>query len=395
MNRRTRRSLIVDAARAAVVTPFLPRVAAGSARQAAAPGNPLGDRWPQPDERYFYGRAADRREMQRTNASVTPGDVDGFVRAWSSLVDREQAQAAAAALARRPVTARDRLLRAANYQSQIQNLHLRLGRFDEWREAHALMRVLFDRAWQAGPAPFERVELPFEGGRLAGFFFPAPGPRATRRPAVLELNGIDHHKERIFFRSDWIPYADRGLHYLTIDGPGQGESLARGVHLRPDSEVAARVALDHLAGREDVDASRLGVFGTSFGGYFAPRAATDGRVRAMASRSSVFDPAEDAFDFSPALREHLRMLVGAPSLDEARRALARFSLRDVAPSIGCPVFVTHGSRDTVVSVASARKLEAALTAAGTRVQIVEGAGHNPGDESEIEQIDWLAQRLGA
>ena len=29
------------------------------------------------------------------------------------------------------------------------------------------------------------------------------------------------------------------------------------------------------------------------------------------------------------------------------------------------------------------------------IRIVEGAGHNPGAESEIDQIDWVAKSLGA
>jgi fermentation-respiration switch protein FrsA (DUF1100 family) len=113
----------------------------------------------------------------------------------------------------------------------------------------------------------------------------------------------------------------------------------------------------------------------------------------MASRSSVFDALEDAFDFCPMIREQLRLLLGVATLEEARGRLRPFTLRDLASKIHCPVFITHGSRDDTVSVASARKFDAAIAASEKRVLIVEGAGHNPGDDSEIEQIDWIAEKL--
>jgi pimeloyl-ACP methyl ester carboxylesterase len=113
----------------------------------------------------------------------------------------------------------------------------------------------------------------------------------------------------------------------------------------------------------------------------------------MASRASVFDALEDAFDFCPMIREQLRLLLGAATLEDARDRLKAFTLRDLAPKIRCPVFITHGSRDDIVSVASAKKFDAAIVARDKHVVIVEGAGHNPGDESETEQIDWIAEKL--
>jgi dipeptidyl aminopeptidase/acylaminoacyl peptidase len=393
----SRRRMLGSVAMLGAVAPALSGADVDGMQRPGRDASPIGNRWPQPDERYFYGRAADRREMQRLNTQITPGDVEGFKAAWTAAADQHEQRAARAATAGRHVTARDHFATAATYHSQVQNLFLRLGRRDAMVEGHDRMTAAFKRAWHKVDPPFEAVEIPFGGTSLPGLFFRAHGNGSAPAPVIVELNGIDHIKERIYFRSQWIPYVERGLNYLTFDGPGQGESLAkRGILLRPDSETAASAAIDFVAKRPDVDTKRIGVFGTSFGGYFAPRAAaTDARIKAMASRASVFDALEDAFDFCPMIREQLRLLLGVATLEEARDRLRPFTLRDLAPKIRCPVFITHGSRDDIVSVASARKFEAAIVARDKRVAIVEGAGHNPGDESETEQIDWIAEKLRA
>src|SRR5258708_22943038 len=66
----------------------------------------------------------------------------------------------------------------------------------------------------------------------------------------------------------------RGISVLCVDQPGSGEALRLknlpGVY---DSERWASRAVDYLETRSDVDKSRIGMFGLSLGGYFAPRAA--------------------------------------------------------------------------------------------------------------------------
>jgi hypothetical protein len=78
--------------------------------------------------------------------------------------------------------------------------------------------------------------------------------------------------------------AARGYRVLTFDYRGQGGSDGPRGRLAPREQIEDAVhALEYLAQRPDVDASRLGIYGTSFGGGIAAMAARrSGRPRAVA-----------------------------------------------------------------------------------------------------------------
>src|SRR5437660_470673 len=77
-------------------------------------------------------------------------------------------------------------------------------------------------------------------------------------------------------------YLARGMATLSLDGPGQGEGGYGEGRMRPDYEAAVTAALDHLAGRDDLDMGRVGAIGISLGGHYAPRAAAgEPRLRAV------------------------------------------------------------------------------------------------------------------
>jgi 2,6-dihydroxypseudooxynicotine hydrolase len=71
-----------------------------------------------------------------------------------------------------------------------------------------------------------------------------------------------------------------GMATLAVDGPGQGEG-EYDFAIRGDYEVAVKAVIDVVETRNDVDASRLGIWGVSLGGYSAPRAAAcEPRIKA-------------------------------------------------------------------------------------------------------------------
>src|ERR1700704_6459480 len=96
-------------------------------------------------------------------------------------------------------------------------------------------------------------------------------PAAVDRPPVLlMIPGLDSVKEELQATADY--FLRRGIATLAIDGPGQGETeFAR--NIEPAYEKPAGAAIDWLEGRHDVDASRIGVYGVSLGGYYAVRVA--------------------------------------------------------------------------------------------------------------------------
>ena len=136
----------------------------------------------------------------------------------------------------------------------------------------------------------EFLEIPYQDGPLPALFIPARGARSPA-PTVIVFDGMDNCKEMsILFAG--LEFAKRGFNTLSIDGPGQGESLRlRGLHARHDYEVPAAAAYDAMAARPDVDPASIFVMGYSFGGYYAARiAAREPRLKgAIALTSGHWD----------------------------------------------------------------------------------------------------------
>jgi esterase FrsA len=81
-------------------------------------------------------------------------------------------------------------------------------------------------------------------------------------PAVLVMCGADVFKEDRGWAAEMA--LEDGLASLVMDGPGTGENP---FPWDPASVKAWMAAIDYLAARPEVDASRIGAFGISRGGY--------------------------------------------------------------------------------------------------------------------------------
>jgi hypothetical protein len=83
------------------------------------------------------------------------------------------------------------------------------------------------------------------------------------------LPGMDTFKEKLVWG-----YGDkmleRGFAALAIDGPGQSEPLMHGLRVTADNFAdAGRACIAWIDTRKDLDQTRIGVFGRSFGSYAA------------------------------------------------------------------------------------------------------------------------------
>src|SRR5260370_33622411 len=123
------------------------------------------------------------------------------------------------------------------------------------------------------------------------FFLPQRGKADKRLPAIAMAHGVGEVKEMYidFFASR---FAEAGVAALLFDyrffGGSGGEPRQR-VFPRDQMEDY-RSALTWLSLRPEVDADRLGVWGTSFsGGHVIQGAAHDPRVKAGVSQTGAND----------------------------------------------------------------------------------------------------------
>src|SRR5207249_3624356 len=146
---------------------------------------------------------------------------------------------------------------------------------------HGKLIECYDKAVELAGYPIETVEIPWQGVSIQGRLHLLPDRR--RAPTVLFIPGMDMVKET--FPSPLAnPFAARGFHLLSIDGPGQGISNLRKIRVADDNyERAASAAIDYLLTRDEVDPEWIVIAGTSFGSHWGPRtAAIDARVKALA-----------------------------------------------------------------------------------------------------------------
>ena len=214
------------------------------------------------------------------------------------------------------------------------------------RELHGRLLECAAKLHSMAGYPIERVEIPYEGESLPALFHQAPGEEAG--PAVLFMPGMDQTKEN-FPNPLANDFRTRGMHVLALDGPGQGESWLRGIHVTPESHAeAARSAFEFLAARPEVDAARIGVYGRSFGSFWSFRAAAaEPRFAACAGavacfywdRLTIFEEAPIRF------KQVFMAMSGMEDEDAFDRIAESYTLQGHAERIRCPALMATGEFD--------------------------------------------------
>jgi dipeptidyl aminopeptidase/acylaminoacyl peptidase len=229
-------------------------------------------------------RGADFHEAHRAAERIKVGDGESWYTEWQRTGERVEKVAEAAHQAGRNVTARDAYLCASNYYRTAQ-FYL-LG--SDVRKKHSYCVPCFHKALAFFDNPPELIRFPFEGSFLSGYYYRPLGPARQRHAAVAYLGGVDIIAEKLYFFAAQ-QLLQRAFGVLCFDGPGMGEPLrVRGIHARPDYEVAIKAALDYLVSRPDVDLNKIALIGQSMGGHYGGRgAAREPRLRAAGARATT------------------------------------------------------------------------------------------------------------
>jgi dienelactone hydrolase len=237
----------------------------------------------------------------------------------------------------------------------------------------------------------ERIEVPLDGGRIAGNLrHPAGGDRP---PLVLLVPGLDSTKEE-FFRLENV-FLDRGMATLSMDGPGQGE-CGYELPIRADYDVAVTAVLDAIADQTDVDLDRVGLFGVSLGGYYAPRVlAFESRVKAGVGLSGPYKFSDIWDDVPPQTRETFVAKSFARDDEEGRVKAAELDLSGVAERIRQPYLAITGKLDRLIPWEQSER--AAREAPNGTFVLHEDGNHgcaNVPYKTRPLAADWLRERLG-
>lgn len=262
---------------------------------------------------------------------------------------------------------------------------------EQMRTAHeAAVRCLVAALPHLDP-PGERIEIPFEGAAIYGVLRKPAG--GGPHPTVILVPGLDSTKEE--FPATEQEFLARGLATFSVDGPGQGEAEYN-LPIRPDWEVPGRAFVDALAERPDVDADRIGVWGVSLGGYYAPRFASgDERIKACISLCGPYCFGEN-WDALPTLtRETFVARSGSADQEAGRSVALALTMEGRTSAIRCPLLVIGGKKDRLIPWQQAERLHHE-TADVSEFLLLEDGNHgcaNVVAQHRYRAADWMAARL--
>jgi esterase FrsA len=297
----------------------------------------------------------DPADVREAFASIKSLDDDDWAAGFGAVADRYMAQAKALE-ASDPAKANAAYIRA-----------WRIYSFGRWpvpsspgkqRNYAKALEAFLAHARFMDP-PLQVVHIPFEGSEIVGYLrLPknAKGPV----PLVIAISGLDSRKEDLSENFGAIlPY---GIGFLAVDSPGTGQAPIKA------SETAERMfsrVIDYALTRTEVDKTKIGADGQSFGAYWATKLAIveHARVKAVVAQSPpVHATFQKDFVLKNTLgnREYLFGLVPAltsiyeraKTIDDLAELLPKMSLvyQKLLGKPTAPMLIISGALDTQVPV---------------------------------------------
>ncbi len=377
---------------------------------------------------HSYCGSADINECLMTAHRITDGDDESWYREWTAMADRVFAAAEKSEKGDHPVSAREGYMRASNYYRTAEFfLHAdptdpRINQ--SWRTS----RDSFRKAIPYLPYDIRVVQIPYEGTTLPGYFVRAEGVTGTG-PILIIHPGFDGTAEEALMQRG-LPAVRRGYHCLAFEGPGQGGVIReQRLVFRPDWEKVIGPVIDFALKIPGIDSKKITVYGVSFGGFLAPRAAVyEKRIAVCIANSgiySLYEPVEAAIP-GPVLRlrdshpdvfgraVRLKMKVngkvrwfindalwkfGASGPADLFRKLEAYTLDGLTDRITCTMLVCDGEEEHLAGN-EAKKLYDALVCPKEYMLFTSAEGAGTHSQNGAEAVgcariyDWLDGIVG-
>lgn len=314
---------------------------------------------------------ADIGECLYVAEQIKEEDFLSWYNEWSKAANRILDFSATALKNKDVDTAGRCLLRSCNYflaaEFFLPRGHDKLKVFEKAREC-------FVKASEIGAHSFKKIEIPYENSHLPGYIYIAKSPKPAK--TIILNTGYDGSAEELYFAIGYFAQR-RGYNVIIFEGPGQGMLLRQQdmpfVH---DWENVMKVVVDFALSFKEVDPNRLALYGLSFGGYLAPRAAAhERRIKALIVNSPIYDflslvakhglPVEAAMehphDFDKAIISEMERSpkikhmiedgmwkMGSDTPSGFVKTLSKYKLDDEPILIECPTLVVDSVQDSIV-----------------------------------------------
>ncbi|HEY1504649.1 MAG TPA: CocE/NonD family hydrolase [Stellaceae bacterium] len=250
----------------------------------------------------------------------------------------------------------------------------------------------------------EWVEFPYHGKTLPGILHLPPNYQAgSKVPVIVVVSGMDGFKEGSTALKD-DRFLKRGYAVLAFEGPGYWEPPLRGIYV----DVAGwaecgKLVCDWIAKRPELDVTRIGMTGVSFGSFFtAIMMSGDARFKACAITGTCYEPGGETIfnQASPTFKKRFMFMSGITDEHEFDAFRKTIDWNGYAQKIKGAYFVACGEYDQLCPL---EHTEAFVKALGGAKQLVvyKGGNHSiafttastQGPNPRDVQSDWLAARL--
>jgi dienelactone hydrolase len=359
--------------------------------------------WDQGRTRYIGNAGGVDAEVDFGQARERIGKLADIERVFATLGQRRERLADAAIAAGHDVTARKHAFIGALLWGAAEWTFFASP--EQVRRAEAANRHklrCYDLWMERAPHPVRRIRVPYGGGSLSGILH-LPANASGPVPCVLHVGGMDSFKEHAVLMSG-DRYLDRGIGRFLVDLPGQGEAVLDGAFIGRTNMVEAGLAsLEVLRGQPDVDASRLGITGVSFGSWWATQIAAHAPGLAGTAVWAVVHEAglHSIFEqVSPTFKARFMAMAGFVDEDAFDAFARRWSLADEAPQVTHPLLVLAGEDDELSPIGHTYRLLARVAGPrelvvyrGERHSIGGGPAARLGPNAMDLAADWFADRF--
>lgn len=238
---------------------------------------------------HTFSGCADIGECLSTASHIEEGNFDSWYQEWVKTADRLIFCAQEAEEKGHYISARDSYLRASNYYRVALFFHYQAPLPPEILETYHHHVKSFDKAMRLFSNEFRKVHIPFEEVPMPGYFYKCSMDDEPR-PVIIVSSGYDGTHQEGYY--SFVPFAlERGYHVLTYDGPGQGAMLFdHQIPMRHDWESVVTPIVDYLTELPEVDEMQFVLYGPSWAGMLAPRAAAyEKRINALIANPGQWD----------------------------------------------------------------------------------------------------------
>lgn len=382
----------------------------GSAQPAAGRPSPGAEVSPQPEQNnllsnplygvgakfrlgQFIKRGADPEAARAVFTSLPDLAPEPWVAAWTRLAEPWERQGAHAEAQGKTSEAREAYQKACVYYGiakfPVINHPAKQAAYRKCMENYLKAARYFD-------PPLERVAIPFEGQEIIGYLRLPKG--VPHPPVVIATGGIDVYKED----RDVSDLLEAGLAAFSTDMPGNGECP---LWYAPESHRFYSAVIDYLLTRKEVDGTRMGIIGRSYGGYWGAKMAY---VESKRLRAAVDWGGPAHYTFQEEWFEHLqqdRLYLWSllDSMIYAHHVRDLDELRGQAPTLSlqaqgwlekpcAPLLVVNGEKDPWITI---RDLYLLLEKGEPKcARTYPEGGHMGGDANGDKLVaNWLRSQL--